>query len=52
VNTALDLLINSDKLNKMKSELKKIVKKLGSPGAIDRAARVVVETVNGKRIKN
>ncbi len=49
VNTTLDLLINSEKLSKMKGELKEVVKKLGSPGAVDRAARVVVEMVDSTR---
>ncbi len=51
-NTVLDLLTNSEKLNKMKSELKQVVKKLGSPGAVDRTARIVIEMVDSRGVKN
>ncbi len=43
VRVVLDLLTNPDKLNRMRGELGKVVKKLGSPGAIERAAQVVLK---------
>ncbi|GAH48485.1 unnamed protein product, partial [marine sediment metagenome] len=42
----LELLGEKDKLEKMKVNLEKVAEKLGRPGAIDRAAKVVVEMVN------
>jgi len=45
-NIALQLLQNEDKLEKMKIGLRKVAEKLGNPGAIDRAARIVVGMVN------
>lgn len=46
---ALKLLADSKKLGQMKVELKRVVQKLGKPGAVDRAARVVVETATSMR---
>jgi len=46
---ALKLLADSKKLEQMKVELRGVVQKLGKPGAIDRAARVVVETATSMR---
>jgi len=45
-NTALELLRDEEKLEQMRVELRKVAQKLGKPGAVDRAARVVVEMVN------
>lgn len=40
---ARDLLTDKDKLSLMKSELREVKTKLGEPGAVDRAARAVLE---------
>jgi len=45
-NLVLELLNHPQKLEKMRIELKKVVKKLGEPGAIDRAAKVVLEVAS------
>ncbi|MCD6472978.1 lipid-A-disaccharide synthase [Candidatus Aerophobetes bacterium] len=45
-NLALDLLNHPQKLKEMGQELKKVVKKLGEPGAADRAAKVVLEVAS------
>jgi len=50
-NMALELLTDSQKSEKMRAELKGVVQKLGEPGAIDRAARVVIETLNSRGSK-
>lgn len=44
-NLALSLLEDSQELEVMKTELNKVTRKLGEPGAIDRAARVVVKSL-------
>jgi len=50
---ALKTLADSRKLERMRDELREVTGKLGRPGAIDRAARAVLETVGlykrGKR---
>jgi len=43
VDVVFDLLVNSEKLNKMRIELREVLKKLGSPGATERAAQAVLE---------
>ncbi len=48
-DVALKLLTDSRKLEKMKANLRKVAQRLGKPGAIDRAARVVVEAATCKR---
>jgi len=48
-DVALKLLTDSRKLEKMKVDLRKVAQRLGKPGAIDRAARVVVEAATCKR---
>ena len=45
-NLVLELLNHPQKLETMRRELKKVVKKLGGPGAVDRAAKVVLEIVS------
>jgi lipid-A-disaccharide synthase len=45
-NLTLNLCEDSQKLEQMKTELNKVTKKLGQPGAIERAARVVVESLS------
>ena len=45
-NTALDLLQSKEKLEQIRIELRKVAQKLGRPGAVDRAAKIVIETVN------
>ena len=45
-NIALELLRDKEKLEQMKIELRKVAQKLGKPGAVDQAARIVMETVN------
>ncbi|MEA1964965.1 MAG: lipid-A-disaccharide synthase [Candidatus Aerophobetes bacterium] len=45
-NLVLELVNHPQKLGKMRMELKKVVKKLGRPGVIDRAAKVVLEVVS------
>ena len=52
VSVALDLLTNPDKLNQVRGELKKVVKKLGSPGAVERAARVAIKTATEDESSN
>lgn len=47
-NVALELLHNKEKLEKMRARLKKVVEKLGRPGAVERAAKIVVEMVNSR----
>jgi len=44
-NLALSLLEDSQKLEEMKAELNKVTRKLGEPGAIERAARIVVKSL-------
>jgi len=48
-NAALELLGDSEKSEQMKVELREVVQKLGKSGAVDRAARVVVETATSMR---
>jgi lipid-A-disaccharide synthase len=43
---ALELLGEKGKSEKMRVRLERVAEKLGRPGAIDRAAKVVVEMVN------
>jgi len=43
---ALELLGEKEKLEKMRVRLREVTEKLGKPGAVDRAARIVVEMVN------
>jgi len=45
-NVALDLLQSKKKLEQIRIELRKVAQKLGKPGAVDRAAKIVVEMVN------
>jgi len=45
-NLVLELLNHPQKLEKMRIELKKVVKKLGEPGALNRAAEVVLEVAS------
>ncbi|MFQ6066048.1 MAG: lipid-A-disaccharide synthase [bacterium] len=45
-NLTLNLWGDSQKLEQMKIELNKVTSKLGQPGAIERAARVVVESLS------
>ena len=45
-NIALELLGDKEKLEQMKIELRKVAQKLDKPGAVDQAARIVMETVN------
>jgi len=47
-NVALQLLQDKEELEKMRDRLKKVAKKLGKPGAIERAAKIVVEMVNSR----
>ena len=42
---ALSLLEDSQELEEMKAELNKVTRKLGEPGAIERAARIVVKSL-------
>ena len=44
-NLALSLLEDSQELEEMKAELDKVTRKLGEPGAIERAARIVVKSL-------
>lgn len=44
-NLALSLLEDSQELEEMKAELNKVTRKLGEPGAIERAARIVVKSL-------
>ncbi|TET62685.1 lipid-A-disaccharide synthase, partial [Candidatus Aerophobetes bacterium] len=44
-NLALSLLEDSQELEEMKAELDKVTRKLGEPGAIERAARIVVKNL-------
>jgi len=44
-NLALSLLEDSQELEEMKTELNKVARKLGEPGAIERAARIVVKSL-------
>lgn len=50
--TVLDLLTDSEKLDRMGSQLKEMIKKLGPPGATERAARAVLGTVSKEKIEN
>lgn len=50
-NLVLELLNHPRKLEKMRIELKKIVKKLGKPGAIDRAAKAIMEVASQRSLK-
>jgi len=45
-NLVLELLNHPQKLETMRMGLRKVVKKLGEPGAIDRAAKVIMEVVS------
>ena len=45
---ALELLGEKEKSEKMRVKLERVAEKLGRPGAIDRAAKVVVEMVNSR----
>lgn len=45
------LLTDSGKLEQMKTDLRKVAEKLGKPGAIDRAARAILETATSKKDK-
>lgn len=45
-NLTLSLWEDSQRLEQMKIELNKVTRKLGEPGAIERAARVVVESLS------
>lgn len=45
-NIALQLLQDKDKLEKMRVRLKRVAEKLGKPGVIDRAAKIVIGMVN------
>ncbi len=44
-NLALSLLEDPQELEEMKAELNKVTRKLGEPGAIERAARIVVKNL-------
>ena len=44
-NLALSLLEDSQELEEMKTELNKVARKLGEPGAIERAAKIVVKSL-------
>lgn len=44
-NLALSLLEDSQELEEMKAELDKVTRKLGEPGAIERAARIIVKSL-------
>ena len=50
-NLVLELLSHPRKLEKMRIELKKIVKKLGEPGATDRAAKAIMEVASQRSLK-
>ena len=45
-NLALSLLEDSQELEEMKAELSKVTRKLGEPGAVERAARIVVKSLS------
>jgi len=45
-NLTLSLLENSQELEEMKTELSKVTRKLGEPGAVERAARIVVKSLS------
>jgi len=45
-NVALELLHNKEKLEKIRVRLKRVAEELGRPGAIERAAKIIVEMVN------
>jgi len=51
-DTVLSLLSHSGRLARMRHELKQSVKKLGPPGATERAARVIVEEVKDKGLRS
>ena len=48
----LELLSDFNRLTKMREDLKEVVKKLGSPGATERAARVIAEVAAGRKVKD
>lgn len=50
-NLVLELLSHPRKLEKMRIELKKIVRKLGEPGATDRAAKAIMEVASQRSLK-
>ena len=50
--TVLDLLTSSEKLAQMSCQLREVVKKLGSPGATERAARAVLETASHRKVQD
>lgn len=50
-NLVLQLLNHPQKLEKMRIELRKVVKKLGEPGAIHRAAEAVMEVASERSLK-
>jgi len=46
--TALDLLSDSEKMNAMRKELKEVRAKLGTPGASERTASIILEEITQK----